>query len=58
VVKGRFFVSLPNVEAKKKWAMLAEHETLPDGTCIPTLGPEKGLPHAFFSAKEIEAMFR
>lgn len=54
---GRIFVSLPNVEAKTKWATMEEHEVLPDGTCLPTRGPEKGLPHAFFSAEEIEALF-
>jgi hypothetical protein len=34
------------------------HDTLPDGTCIPVQGPEKGLPHSFFSKTEIDALFR
>lgn len=33
------------------------HETLTDGTCIPVLGPEKGLPHSFFSVNEIDHLF-
>lgn len=37
--------------------MMAEHETLEDGTCIPLIGPEKGLPHSFYSKEEIDKIF-
>ncbi|MGC1378732.1 MAG: class I SAM-dependent methyltransferase [Anaerolineales bacterium] len=58
VVNGRIFLSLPNDDCKTNWAMMDGHETLPDGTCIPMQGPEKGLPHSFFSRQEIDTLFR
>ena len=54
---GNIFLSLPNEDCKKNWVMMAGHETLADGTCIPIQGPEKGLPHSFFSSQEIKALF-
>ena len=54
---GRVFISLPSNEGKKHWIMMSEHEMLDDGTCIPLSGPEKGLPHSFFSRAEIEQIF-
>jgi SAM-dependent methyltransferase len=54
---GKFFISLPCNDCKKNWAMMAEHETLDDGTCIPLTGPEKGLPHSFFTSDEIDRIF-
>jgi SAM-dependent methyltransferase len=58
VSNGKIFLSLPSDDCKEKWATMAGHETLPDGTCIPVQGPEKGLPHSFFSRQEIDALFR
>nr|WP_231133498.1 class I SAM-dependent methyltransferase [Capillibacterium thermochitinicola] len=55
--KGKVFISLPDEECIKNWAIMAEHETLEDGTCIPLIGPEKGLPHSFFSKEEIDKLF-
>ena len=57
VKKGKIFISLPNEHCQKNWAMMAEHETLEDGTCIPLIGPEKGLPHSFYSKEEIDKIF-
>ncbi len=57
MINGKIFISLPNDDCKKNWAMMAEHETLDDGTCIPVTGPEKGLPHSFYSREEIDALF-
>jgi SAM-dependent methyltransferase len=55
--KGKVFISIPSDGCIKNWAMMAEHETLEDGTCIPLNGPEKGLPHSFYSKKEIDMLF-
>jgi len=55
---GRIFLSVPSDDCKKNWPSMLGHETLPDGTCIPVQGPEKGLPHSFFSRTEIDALFR
>jgi len=57
LVNGNVFLSVPGEECKRNWAMMAGHETLPDGTCVPIQGPEKGLPHSFFSRHEIEELF-
>jgi 2-polyprenyl-3-methyl-5-hydroxy-6-metoxy-1,4-benzoquinol methylase len=54
---GKVFLSLPSDDSMKNWAMMAEHETLPDGTRIPLIGPEKGLPHSSFSEDEIQTLF-
>ena len=57
IPQGKFFISLPNDDCVQNWAMMAEHETLDDGTCIPLIGPEKGLPHSFYSREEIDQLF-
>jgi len=54
---GSIFLSLPNEDCKRNWPTMAGHETLTDGTCIPVQGPEKGLPHSFFSSQEIKELF-
>ena len=58
VKNGKIFISLPSDECLRTWPTMAGHETLPDGTCIPTRGPEKGLEHSFFSAEEVQDLFR
>jgi SAM-dependent methyltransferase len=58
VPKGKIFISVPSEDSKTNWATMAGHETLPDGTCIPLQGPEKGLPHSFFSKPEIDALLQ
>jgi SAM-dependent methyltransferase len=57
IESGKMFISVPSDDCIKNWAMLTGHETLPDGTCIPVQGPEKGLPHSFFSKPELESLF-
>ncbi|MDD3118067.1 MAG: class I SAM-dependent methyltransferase [Victivallales bacterium] len=54
---GKIFVSLPDAASMQHWSMMAEHEMLEDGTCLPVTGPEKGLPHSFYSREEIETLF-
>jgi SAM-dependent methyltransferase len=58
VENGKIFLSVPGDDCIKNWATMVGHDTLPDGTCIPVQGPEKGLPHSFFSKTEIDALFR
>jgi SAM-dependent methyltransferase len=57
IVRGKIFISIPSDDCQKSWIMMAEHETLDDGTCIPVTGPEKGLPHSFYAREEIDALF-
>jgi SAM-dependent methyltransferase len=58
VENGKIFLSVPSDDCIKNWPSMLGHETLTDGTCIPVQGPEKGLPHSFFSRTEIDASFR
>lgn len=57
IKKGKIFISIPSDDCKKKWAIMAEHDTLEDGTCIPLIGPEKGLPHSFYTKNEVDILF-
>lgn len=57
VVKGKIFISLPSDDCIRKWAMMSKHEKLEDGTYIPLIGPEKGLPHSFYSKQEVDRIF-
>lgn len=57
VKDGKIFLSLPSDDCIKNWAMMAKHETLEDGTCIPLCGPEKGLPHSFYAKEEVDRLF-
>jgi len=57
VENGKIFLSVPSDDCRKNWAMMSGHKTLADGTCIPLQGPEKGLPHSFFSRQEIDELF-
>jgi len=54
---GHVFLSLPSEYCRRNWPTMAGHKTLADGTCIPVRGPEKGLPHSFFSRPEVEELF-
>lgn len=57
IPNGRIFISLPSDASQKNWAMLAQAEVIDDGTCLPVVGPEKGLPHSFYVKEEIEQLF-
>lgn len=57
VEAGKFFISLPSDDAGKNWPMMTKHEKIDDGTLIPLIGPEKGLPHSFFSSDEVDNIF-
>ncbi len=54
---GYIFTSIPSDECLIHWPMMKNHDTLKDGTYIPTVGPEKGLAHSFFTKQEILDIF-
>ncbi|MBU1132531.1 class I SAM-dependent methyltransferase [Patescibacteria group bacterium] len=54
---GKIFITLPDLESAKKWDTFKEHENLSRGVYAPLSGPEKGLPHSFYSKEEIEIIF-
>jgi len=57
IEKGRIFITVPDLESGKKWYTFKDHEELAEGTYAPLSGPEKGLPHSFYTKKETEKLF-
>ncbi|MFA6391304.1 MAG: methyltransferase domain-containing protein [Patescibacteria group bacterium] len=54
---GKIFITLPDTASSKNWKTFKESKETSPGTYIPQTGPEKGLPHSFFSAQEISNIF-
>jgi SAM-dependent methyltransferase len=54
---GKIFITLPDLASSKKWNTFKEHQKLAEGTYAPLVGPEKGLPHSFYSQEEIKELF-
>lgn len=54
---GKIFITLPDIECNKKWNTFKDDKEIAPGTYSPLSGPEKGLPHSFFSKQEIESLF-
>lgn len=54
---GWIFITIPSLESRLKWNTFQEDKEIGPGTFAPQTGPEKGLPHSFYSLKEIEEMF-
>ena len=57
VENGRIFITLPDFESSKKWNTFKNYEEIDKGTFAPFSGPEKGLPHSFYTKKEAEKLF-
>jgi cyclopropane fatty-acyl-phospholipid synthase-like methyltransferase len=54
---GKIFITVPDFESSKKWGTFKDHKKIGKGTFIPLLGPEKGLPHSFYTEEEVKQMF-
>jgi 2-polyprenyl-3-methyl-5-hydroxy-6-metoxy-1,4-benzoquinol methylase len=57
VENGRIFITVPDFESSKKWNTFKYHEEIAEGTFAPLSGPEKGLPHSFYTKEEIQKLF-
>ena len=57
VADGRIFITLPDFASSKKWNTFKDHEEIAEGTFSPLLGPEKGLPHSFYTKEEAQKLF-
>lgn len=57
VGNGYIFITVPDYECSKKWNTFKNHEEVADGTFTPISGPEKGLPHSFYTKKEAQELF-
>jgi len=57
VPNGKFFITVPDFESSKKWNTFKNHKKIAESTFAPLSGPEKGLPHSFFTKKEAQKLF-
>ena len=57
VENGKIFITVPDFESSKKWDTFKDHDEIAEGTYAPLSGPEKGLPHSFFTEKEAQELF-
>lgn len=55
--KGKIFITLPDYSQVSKWNSFKKKKAIQPGTYLPLVGPEKGLPHSFFTKKEVHALF-
>ena len=54
---GKIFITVPDFESSKAWDTFKDHEKIDEGTFAPLSGPEKGLPHSFYTKKEAQKLF-
>ena len=54
---GKTFITIPDKSCLETWKTFQKHKKLDDNTAEPLIGPEKGIPHSFYSKKEIKTMF-
>ena len=57
VPNGKIFITVPDFESSKKWNTFKDHEKVAEGTFAPLSGPEKGLPHSFYTKEEAQKLF-
>lgn len=55
---GKVLITLPDYESSEKWDTFKNNQDLGGGTFAPLAGPEKGLPHSFYSKQEVEELFK
>jgi SAM-dependent methyltransferase len=54
---GKVFITLPDIESNRKWKTFINDKSLGNGTFAPVMGPEKGLPHSFYTKPEVKDLF-
>lgn len=54
---GFVYITLPDINSHRKWETFKGDNEVASGTYAPTSGPEKDLPHSFFSKEEIKKIF-
>lgn len=57
IVGGKIFITLPDLASNHKWNSFKDDKEVSPGTFIPQIGPEKGLPHSFYTKEEINDVF-
>jgi len=54
---GKIFITLPSIENRIKWDTFKKQKVIAPGTFAPLSGPEKGLPHSFYTKGEARKLF-
>ncbi|MFQ6124476.1 MAG: class I SAM-dependent methyltransferase [Candidatus Heimdallarchaeota archaeon] len=57
VPNGKIFITIPDLSCVKIWNTFKTRKEIERGTFIPLIGPETGLPHSFYTKKEIQELF-
>lgn len=57
VPNGKIFITIPDLSCVETWNSFKTRKEIERGTFVPLIGPEKGLPHSFFTKKEIQELF-
>lgn len=58
LVKGGWvYITLPLHDQHKQWPTHKNSKLIAPGTFAPTTGPEKGLPHSFYTEGEVKQLF-
>lgn len=55
---GCIYITLPLDTQANHWHSFKDKTEIEPGTFVPQSGPEKGLPHSFFSKNEIKQLFK
>lgn len=54
---GHTFITIPDQGALSTWQTCQKYQRLNKNTVVPTIGPEIGIPHSFYSQAEIKKIF-
>lgn len=54
---GKIFITVPDLGSGKKRGTFKNHEEVAEGTYVPLSGPEKGLPHSFYTKEKAQKLF-
>jgi len=54
---GFAYITLPINDSSNEWMTFKDKEEIEAGTYAPNSGPEKGLPHSFYTREEVEQLF-
>ena len=57
VTDGKIFITVTDFTSIKKWNTFKNHEKIAEGTFTPLSGPEIGLPHSFYTKREVQKLF-
>jgi cyclopropane fatty-acyl-phospholipid synthase-like methyltransferase len=54
---GKIFITVSDFEKDRKKDSWKDNREIEIGTYVPTTGPEKGLPHSFYTKEEAQKLF-